>query len=333
VKILSAIILFISIQKTFAAIACNAERRHESYRSQNERLCAHDKTRLKCLEVREITDGDTLSVDISGVHPYFGEKASVRLYGLDTPESRPPTVECVELERGDSEIDREEYANCVEAKRLRKCEIDASKEATSLLAKAICEDSDRVDLEIAKDENGQLIREKYGRILGNIIILKKRGSRLTSVKAKDLLLNSRLAFEYDGGTKLTRDWCGKTLVQESKLQSSYVKENFCSSRKCTERTRQTRCFRRSTYSDQIACYSRRVEDNSGRWFQSCKAKSGAKRRSCFRTKAESYLEFCDLYKSSKDVKACRVDMGQAMGRYCSKLSGDMENDCEISVTR
>jgi len=330
-KTLCAIFLCLLFNNSFAATKCNAEKRHKAYRSANVSKCAHDKNRLKCLQIREVIDGDTLSVNISGVHPYFGQDASVRLFGLDTPESRPPTVECIPTVAADSELDKEEYETCLEAKRLRKCEVEASNEATSLLSKAICEDSDRVDIEIARDANGELIREKYGRILGNIFIIKKIGSGQSTVVARDLLLKEQLAFTYDGGTKRTRDWCRKTLVKDSRLQSAYVKSNFCSSRKCTEKTRQVRCYRRASYGEQIECYSERVGSNIGRWFNSCKTKSGPKRRGCYREKSENYLGFCDLYKTSKEIKNCRIDISKAMKLYCNDLSGEAEQDCDLSI--
>ncbi len=33
-------------------------------------------------------DGDTITVDIKGVHRIIGEKVSIRVYGIDTPEIR-----------------------------------------------------------------------------------------------------------------------------------------------------------------------------------------------------------------------------------------------------
>lgn len=36
-------------------------------------------------------DGDTLTVDVPGVHPLVGEKISVRVRGIDTPELRGTT--------------------------------------------------------------------------------------------------------------------------------------------------------------------------------------------------------------------------------------------------
>lgn len=48
--------------------------------------CSHSETSFKCVKVLKNYDGDTLTVDIPGVHPLFGQKVSVRIAGIDTPE-------------------------------------------------------------------------------------------------------------------------------------------------------------------------------------------------------------------------------------------------------
>lgn len=37
-------------------------------------------------------DGDTVTFNIPNIHPLFGEKISVRVYGIDTPEIRTKNV-------------------------------------------------------------------------------------------------------------------------------------------------------------------------------------------------------------------------------------------------
>jgi hypothetical protein len=74
-----------------------------------------------------------------------------------------------------------------------------------------------------------------------------------------------------------------------------------------------------------------VSSNIGRWFNSCKAKASAERRGCFRVKGESYLAFCDLYKTSEQIKDCRISIFKSIGHYCSRLSGEAEKDCELSA--
>lgn len=316
-------ILSLSLQ----AETCQARAHHQSMRNSLGKKCEHAKDRFNCVDVKEVTDGDTLSINIIGVHPYFGEDTSVRLYGLDTPESRPPTVKCIKPAPEDSEIDKKEYDFCKEAERLRKCEITASKEATKILDTAICSESDRIDIELVKDSNGGLVREKYGRILGTVTIVKYNGNTAKTTNAQDLLLNERLAFPYGGGTKPTRDWCSKQILREPKLQNSYVSDNFCSSRKCTEKTYQTRCFHRGYYSTQVACYQERIDDNIGRWVSSCRKKTGKERRDCLTEKTENYFEFCRQYDSSATIKTCKKDLSQTIEAYCKAQGTDFEEDC------
>lgn len=308
--------------------ACLNRAHHQRIREGLGKKCDHQDKRFNCLDVMEVTDGDTLSVNIIGVHPYFAKDTSVRLFGLDTPESRPSTVKCLPTEAGDTELDREEYQKCKEALKLRDCEIKASKQATEILDQAICSNSDRIDIELATDDKGELIREKYGRVLGDILLVKYSGSRAQTTNAKDLLLGEKLAFKYDGGKKPTRDWCNKTIIRDPKLQKEYVSENFCSSRKCTEKTYQVRCHRRSGYPEQLTCYSGRIEDNIGRWFASCNRKSGKERRDCYQDKSENYFEFCRLFDSSGSAKNCRKDISQIIENYCSnELKGTASEDC------
>lgn len=48
--------------------------------------CEHDKSTFRCVKYLKNYDGDTATFDIPGVHPLLGEKASVRIRGIDTPE-------------------------------------------------------------------------------------------------------------------------------------------------------------------------------------------------------------------------------------------------------
>jgi len=44
-------------------------------------------------QVVEVYDGDTFKIDLPGVHPLFGDKLSIRVKGIDTPELRGTTGE------------------------------------------------------------------------------------------------------------------------------------------------------------------------------------------------------------------------------------------------
>lgn len=48
--------------------------------------CQHTPTLFRCVKFLYNHDGDTLTVSIPDVHPLFGQKVSVRIFGVDTPE-------------------------------------------------------------------------------------------------------------------------------------------------------------------------------------------------------------------------------------------------------
>ena len=319
ISVITLLLVFLlSVQAE--AQECSTSRRFQQTRDDLGSSCQHQENRFNCLDVEKITDGDTIAITIPGVHPYFGKNTFVRLFGLDTPESRPPSVKCIAPTREDADIDHEEYQTCLEAERLRECEINASKEATEALHKEVCEDADRVDVELSLDDSGNLFREKYGRVLGNVIVTRySRTGRATTKNVRDFLISERLAFEYDGGTKESRDWCNKRLITNPKLKSDYVKANFCNSRKCTEKTLQVRCFHRNGFDSQVECYQERIDDNIGRWFSSCNRKTGSERRDCYSDKSADYYKFCRLFSSSDSTRKCRVELAETMENYCNTI--------------
>ena len=313
---------------------CSARARFDQMRNDLGKKCDHTNDRLNCLDVLKVTDGDTISVNIIGIHPYFADDTDIRLFGLDTPESRPSSVKCIPTVGGDSDFDRNEYEICLEAARLRDCEKAAAEESAALLENAICEESDRVDVKFARDNDGQIIREKFGRILGDVLIYDYSGSsrspKVTNVG--DILLKDKLAFPYNGGTKVKRDWCNKQVVTNPKLQDSYIRENFCSSRKCTEKTYQNRCAGRRTFSAQMNCYEDHIAGKISRWFSSCQNKSGAARRECYADKSDDYFSFCDEYDSTNDVRKCRVSLSKTINKYCTnELDGRASSDCSLAL--
>ena len=50
--------------------------------------CANTSSSFSCVKYVDNYDADTIKVDLHDVHPFFGKKLSVRLYGIDTPELR-----------------------------------------------------------------------------------------------------------------------------------------------------------------------------------------------------------------------------------------------------
>lgn len=51
-----------------------------------EKTCAHDDHAFRCVKYLKNYDGDTITFDIPGVHALLGNKISVRVAHLDTPE-------------------------------------------------------------------------------------------------------------------------------------------------------------------------------------------------------------------------------------------------------
>lgn len=50
--------------------------------------CKHDSHTFRCVEYVKNYDADTITFNIPNVHPLIGEKISVRVNGLDTPEMK-----------------------------------------------------------------------------------------------------------------------------------------------------------------------------------------------------------------------------------------------------
>ena len=44
-------------------------------------------------QVVDVYDGDTFKIDLTSMHPLFGDDLSIRLFGVDTPEMRGTTDE------------------------------------------------------------------------------------------------------------------------------------------------------------------------------------------------------------------------------------------------
>ncbi len=50
--------------------------------------CSHTSDSLQCVEYIRNYDADTITVNVPGLHPLLGEKISIRVSGIDTPEMR-----------------------------------------------------------------------------------------------------------------------------------------------------------------------------------------------------------------------------------------------------
>lgn len=131
--------------------------------------CPHGSDRFNCVEFVRAKDGDTIVIDIPGVHSYFGSKVDVRLYGIDTPE-----------------------------KKGSACEVKLSRLATKLVMSEL-KAAKRIDVQLIANKKGKMRREKFGRILAKVMYESKDLS--------DVLLKNNLAVPYFGAKKEKTDWC------------------------------------------------------------------------------------------------------------------------------
>jgi micrococcal nuclease len=51
--------------------------------------CVHTDHSFSCVKYLYNYDGDTITFDLPGIHPFFGKKAKIRIQGIDTPERKP----------------------------------------------------------------------------------------------------------------------------------------------------------------------------------------------------------------------------------------------------
>jgi endonuclease YncB( thermonuclease family) len=126
-------------------------------------VCQHEINAFHCVKYVSNYDGDTLTMDIPNVHPFFGKKVHVRIKGLDTAEMHSK-LEC-------------DKAASQNAKKFAQEKLKSAK---------------RIDLvNISKD--------KYFRIDADVLV--------DGVSLGKALLDAKLAYPYDGGTKSKIDWC------------------------------------------------------------------------------------------------------------------------------
>jgi len=98
--------------------------------------CHHGSDRFNCVKFVKNYDGDTITVTIPDVHPFFGNGLKVRVRGIDTPEIKGKT-EC-------------EKTQARTARRLVEAELKHAK---------------RIDLGVNfKDKF-----DKYGRLLADVL--------------------------------------------------------------------------------------------------------------------------------------------------------------------
>lgn len=100
---------------------------------QAQGYCEHTPSTLNCLEYVSNYDGDTVTVNIPGVLPFFGEGAVIRIGGIDTPEMKGGGV----------------------------CEKRVAIEAKQLVAQKL---AGAADIQLQKIEKG-----KYFRVVGELL--------------------------------------------------------------------------------------------------------------------------------------------------------------------
>lgn len=62
------------------------DKKSASTASSSPPNCGHSPSHFRCVQYVQNYDGDTITVNIPGVHPLIGEKISVRVLGVDTAE-------------------------------------------------------------------------------------------------------------------------------------------------------------------------------------------------------------------------------------------------------
>ncbi|MBY0516963.1 MAG: thermonuclease family protein [Bacteriovoracaceae bacterium] len=113
--------------------------------------CPHGSDRFNCVKFIKNYDGDTLTVTIPGIHPFFGTNLKVRVLGIDTPEMKGKTA----------------------------CETQWARVARNLV-EAELKHSKRIDLKV--DHKHKL--DKYGRLLADVLY---DGKNLKDVLIKNRL--------------------------------------------------------------------------------------------------------------------------------------------------
>ncbi|MEI7974097.1 MAG: thermonuclease family protein [Bdellovibrio sp.] len=78
------------VDETLALRPAEAVRGKFNHESKNHlrdaESCQHSSEAFRCVRFLSNYDGDTIQVQIPDVHPLIGEKISVRVLGVDTPE-------------------------------------------------------------------------------------------------------------------------------------------------------------------------------------------------------------------------------------------------------
>ena len=104
--------------------------------------CKHSRTRLNCVEFVDNYDGDSITFNVSKVHPLIGDHVKIRIFGVNTAEMRSSDA----------------------------CERDVAYRAQALVEKELTK-AKRIDLV-------DVGRGKYFRVLAEVIFDKKSLSQM-----------------------------------------------------------------------------------------------------------------------------------------------------------
>lgn len=132
-----------------------------------QKECEHTRTTFNCVKFVRNYDGDTITFNLPGIHPFFGEHAKIRVQGIDTPELKPK-------------------------KAAGPCEVQWGRIARNLV-EAELKNAKRINLTHLTG------RDKYGRILAQVEYDNK--------DLKTVLLKNQLAVTYTGKKKASVNWC------------------------------------------------------------------------------------------------------------------------------
>lgn len=96
---------------------------HTTPESASEKECFNTATSFSCVKVVEVYDGDSIFIDLPGLHPLFGKRMGVRILGIDTPEVK--TKDSCEKKKG---IEAKDYLTKIIASAKRIDIIDVQKD-------------------------------------------------------------------------------------------------------------------------------------------------------------------------------------------------------------
>lgn len=122
--------LFLILALTLFTLAFSAMSGQSLQKSESS--CEHSVNEFRCVKFVKNYDADTITVNIPNVHPFIGDKISVRIFGVDAPEIRSNN----------------------------QCEKDASRNAKRLVENLL-KNAKRIDLINVK-------KDKYFRILADV---------------------------------------------------------------------------------------------------------------------------------------------------------------------